>query len=53
MLKKVKGLKLMLASNHDIYGGNTKYQNMEHMEVKSEKVMLKLAPFSGMYFKVV
>ena len=38
---------------NEIYSGNTKYQDMEYTEVKAEKVTLDLAPFSGMYFKVV
>ena len=52
-IKKAKGLKLVLASDNDIYGGNTRYQDMEHIEVKAEKAILNLAPFSGMYFRVV
>ena len=52
-VKKGKGLNLLMASDNEIYGGTTKYRDMEYYEVKEEKVNLKLPPFSGMYFKVV
>ena len=52
-LKKAEGITLLLASDNEIYGGNVKYRDMEYTEVKDEKVMLNLAPFSGMYFKVM
>ncbi len=52
-VKKAKGLVLLISSDYEIYGGSSKYQDMEYREVKAEKVKLKLPPFSGMYFKIV
>lgn len=52
-VKKAKGIVLIISSDNEIYGGNTRYQDMEYYEVKAEKVNLKLPAFSGMYFKVV
>ena len=50
---KAKGIVLLMSSDNEIYGGSRKYQDMEYREVKKEKVMLELPPFSGMYFKVL
>ena len=52
-VKKAKGLALVLASDNEIYGGKTKYRDMEQIPVKGGKVTLTLPPFSGMYFKVI
>ena len=52
-MKKAKGLMLVLASDNEIYGGKTKYRDMEQIQVKDGKVALTLPPFSGMYFKVI
>ena len=52
-VKKAKGLMLVLASDNEIYGGKTKYRDMEQIQVKGGKATLTLPPFSGMYFKVI
>lgn len=52
-VKKAKGLALVLASDNEIYGGKTKYRDMEQIPVKDGKATLTLPPFSGMYFKVI
>ena len=53
MVKKAEGMTLLMSSDNEIYGGNTWYRDMEYYELKSEKVNLKLSPFSGKYFKVI
>ena len=52
-VKKAKGMTLLMSSDNEIYGGNTKQKDMEYYEVKAEKVNLKLPAFSGMYFNVI
>ena len=46
-------LRYLLSSDNEIYGGESKFLEKQYWKVKEEKVKLKLAPFSGMYFKVV
>ena len=52
-IKNAKGLVRLLSSDNEIYSGDSKYPEMEYLELKSGKAKIKLPAFSGMYFKVV
>ena len=49
-VKNATGLKLLLSSDNEIYGGSTMHADMEYTKVIEEKATLQLAPYSAMYF---
>jgi len=51
-LEKAKELKLLLASDADIYSGNTMYQYEQRYELKKGLAELELPAYSGMYFEI-
>ena len=51
-LEKAKYLKLLLASDNEIYGGTETYKYNEKFKVEDGIVELELTPFTGMLFEV-
>lgn len=52
-VKNAKGLVRLISSDNVIYSGNSRYSEMEYLELKSGNVKMELPAFSGIYFKVV
>ena len=51
-IPKGKELKLLLASDADIYGGKRHYEDQQKFKLKKGKVSLEMTPFSAMFFEI-
>lgn len=51
-LKNAKSLKLLMASDNEIYNGTETYKHNEKFTLENGKIELELTPFSAMYFEM-
>ena len=52
-IEEAKELKLLLASDRDIYHGHKQYQEAERFQIKDGIVEFTLSPNSAMYFEII